>query len=87
MRQSLPRQHASETEETEKVPVFVVKGIREAILDEVFQPGERYSGGRFGGEKRGENYWLYVPSLVQRRASKSIIGHAGPGRQSVSFVP
>ena len=41
MRQPLPRKHASETEETEKVPVFVVKGIREAILDEVFQPGDR----------------------------------------------
>jgi hypothetical protein len=41
MRQALPRKHASETEETEKVPVSVVKGIREAILDEVFQPGDR----------------------------------------------
>ena len=41
MRQPLPRKHASETEEAEKVPVFVAKGIREAILDEVFQPGDR----------------------------------------------
>jgi DNA-binding GntR family transcriptional regulator len=41
MRQSLPYNRANETEETEKVPVFVVKEIREAILDEVFQPGDR----------------------------------------------
>jgi hypothetical protein len=31
----------SETPETEKVPVLLVKRIREAILDEVFQPGDR----------------------------------------------
>jgi DNA-binding GntR family transcriptional regulator len=41
MRQPLPRKHGSETEETEKVPVFVVKKIREGILDEVFKPGDR----------------------------------------------
>jgi DNA-binding GntR family transcriptional regulator len=31
----------SETQETEKAPVLVVKRIREAILDEVFKPGDR----------------------------------------------
>jgi DNA-binding GntR family transcriptional regulator len=41
MHQPSPHKHTSETEETEKVLVFVVKKIREAILDEVFQPGDR----------------------------------------------
>ena len=31
----------SETPETEKVPVLLVKRIREAILDEVFHPADR----------------------------------------------
>jgi DNA-binding GntR family transcriptional regulator len=41
MHQSSPSKRGSETPETEKVPVFLVKRIREAILDEVFQPGDR----------------------------------------------
>jgi DNA-binding GntR family transcriptional regulator len=41
MRQPSSRKYTSEPEETEKVPVFVVKRIREAILDEVFRPGDR----------------------------------------------
>jgi DNA-binding GntR family transcriptional regulator len=40
MQPSTPKR-GSETEENEKVPFFLVKRIREAILDEVFQPGER----------------------------------------------
>ena len=40
MQPSLPKR-GSETEENEKVPFFLVKRIREAILDEVFQPGDR----------------------------------------------
>src|SRR6516162_8955687 len=31
----------SETPESQKVPFLLVKRIREAILDEVFQPGDR----------------------------------------------
>ena len=40
MQPSLPKR-GSETEENEKVPFFLVKRIREAILDGVFQPGDR----------------------------------------------
>ena len=40
MQPSTPKR-GSETEESEKVPFFLVKRIREAILDEVFQPGDR----------------------------------------------
>jgi DNA-binding GntR family transcriptional regulator len=40
MRQLSPSKNANETEETEKVTFLVVKGIREAILDEVFKPGD-----------------------------------------------
>ena len=40
MQPSLPKR-GSETEESEKVPFFLVKRVREAILDEVFQPGDR----------------------------------------------
>ncbi len=40
MHQPSPLKPGSETPETEKVPVFLVKRIREAILDEVFQPGD-----------------------------------------------
>ena len=41
MRQRSPPENASETQETEKALFFVVKRVREAILDEVFQPGDR----------------------------------------------
>src|SRR5215471_13589554 len=37
---SLPK-NANETQDTEKAPTLVVKRIREAILDEVFKPGDR----------------------------------------------
>jgi DNA-binding GntR family transcriptional regulator len=40
MRQASPSQNVNETQETEKVPFLLVKRIREAILDEVFQPGD-----------------------------------------------
>jgi DNA-binding GntR family transcriptional regulator len=39
MRQT-PLKNANQTEETEKAPFLVVKRIREAILDKVFQPGD-----------------------------------------------
>jgi DNA-binding GntR family transcriptional regulator len=32
--------NANETQEAEKVPFLVAKRIREAILDEVFKPGD-----------------------------------------------
>jgi DNA-binding GntR family transcriptional regulator len=32
--------NANETQDTEKAPFFVVKRVREAILDEVFKPGD-----------------------------------------------
>jgi hypothetical protein len=35
-----PFKNANQTEETEKAPFLVVKRIREAILDKVFQPGD-----------------------------------------------
>ena len=34
------RKNANERPETEKVPTVVIKKIREAILDEVFKPGD-----------------------------------------------
>jgi DNA-binding GntR family transcriptional regulator len=34
------RKNANETQDTDKVSFLVVKGIREAILDEVFKPGD-----------------------------------------------
>jgi DNA-binding GntR family transcriptional regulator len=36
-----PRKNSNETQETEKATFLVVKRIREAILDEVFKPGDR----------------------------------------------
>src|SRR6516162_7247637 len=41
MREPSPYKDESETEEIEKAPFFLVKRVREAILDEVFQPGDR----------------------------------------------
>ena len=40
MRQPLPPKNANQTQETEKAPFLVVKRVREAILDEVFNPGD-----------------------------------------------
>ena len=40
MRQSSPRKNSNETRDIEKAPLLVVKRIREAILDEVFKPGD-----------------------------------------------
>jgi DNA-binding GntR family transcriptional regulator len=40
MRQPSPPKNTNETQETEKVSFLVVKRIREAILDEVFKPGD-----------------------------------------------
>jgi len=40
MRQSTPRKKSNKTQETEKATFQVVKRIREAILDEVFKPGD-----------------------------------------------
>ena len=40
MRQPSPPKNANETEESEKAPSLVVKRIREAILDEIFKPGD-----------------------------------------------
>ena len=34
------RKNATESQQTEKAPVVVVKRLREAILDEVFKPGD-----------------------------------------------
>jgi DNA-binding GntR family transcriptional regulator len=41
MRQLSPPTNAKETQDTEKAPFLVVKRVREAILDETFQPGDR----------------------------------------------
>ena len=41
MHQLSPPKNANETQENGKVPFLVVKRIREAILDEDFQPGDR----------------------------------------------
>jgi DNA-binding GntR family transcriptional regulator len=41
MRQPLAPKNANETQETEKAPFLVIKRVREAILDEVFKPGDR----------------------------------------------
>ena len=40
MHQPSLRKNANETQDTDKVSFLVVKGIREAILDEVFKPGD-----------------------------------------------
>jgi DNA-binding GntR family transcriptional regulator len=40
MRKPLPPKNANDTQETEKAPFLVVKRVREAILDEVFKPGD-----------------------------------------------
>ena len=40
MRQSAPRKNSNKTQETEKATFQVVRRIREAILDEVFKPGD-----------------------------------------------
>jgi DNA-binding GntR family transcriptional regulator len=40
MRQISPLKNVNETEEAEKAPFLVVKRIREAILDQTFQPGD-----------------------------------------------
>jgi hypothetical protein len=36
------RKNANERPETEKVPILAIKRIREAILDEVFKPGDHF---------------------------------------------
>jgi DNA-binding GntR family transcriptional regulator len=41
MHQPLSPKRGSETPESEKVPFLLVKSIREAILDETFEPGDR----------------------------------------------
>jgi hypothetical protein len=41
MHQALSPKPGSETPESQKVPFLLVKRIREAILDETFQPGDR----------------------------------------------
>jgi DNA-binding GntR family transcriptional regulator len=41
MHQPSSHKRGSETPESQKVPFLLVKRIREAILDEVFQPGDR----------------------------------------------
>jgi DNA-binding GntR family transcriptional regulator len=41
MRQLSPPTNANETQDTEKAPFLVVKRVREAILEETFQPGDR----------------------------------------------
>jgi GntR family transcriptional regulator, rspAB operon transcriptional repressor len=41
MHRPSPSKRRSETAESEKAPALVVKRIREAILDEIFQPGDR----------------------------------------------
>jgi hypothetical protein len=41
MHQALSLKPGSETPESQKIPFFLVITIREAILDEVFQPGDR----------------------------------------------
>jgi hypothetical protein len=38
------RKNANERQETEKAPFLVVKRIRETIFDEVFKPGDLFSG-------------------------------------------
>jgi DNA-binding GntR family transcriptional regulator len=40
MRQPLPPKNANETQEAEKASFLVVKRVREAILDEIFKPGD-----------------------------------------------
>ena len=40
MRQPSPPKNSNKTEETEKATFLVIKRIREAILDEVFKPGD-----------------------------------------------
>src|SRR5215469_18223807 len=40
MPQSTPRKNSNKTQETEKATFQVVRRIREAILDEVFKPGD-----------------------------------------------
>jgi DNA-binding GntR family transcriptional regulator len=40
MRQLSPPANANETQDTEKAPFLVVKRLRQAILDETFQPGD-----------------------------------------------
>jgi DNA-binding GntR family transcriptional regulator len=40
MREPLAPKNANETQGTEKVPFLVVKRVHEAILDEVFKPGD-----------------------------------------------
>jgi len=36
-----PPKNANESQDTEKAPFLVIKRVREAILDEVFKPGDR----------------------------------------------
>src|SRR6516162_11529239 len=40
MRKPSPAKNANETQDTEKATFLVLKRIREAILDEVFKPGD-----------------------------------------------
>jgi DNA-binding GntR family transcriptional regulator len=50
MRQPSPRKNATETQETEKVSFLVVKKVREAILDQVFKPGDHLGETELAGK-------------------------------------
>jgi len=75
MRQLSPPTNANETQDTEKAPFLVVKRVREAILDEVFKPGDHLgevglaekskSAGRPFG-KRSSPWKKKVPSSSAR---------------------
>jgi hypothetical protein len=57
------RKNANERPETEKVPILVIKRIREAILDEVFKPGD-YLGEVDLAEKFEVSRWPVREALL-----------------------
>ena len=76
MRQSSPRKkNSNETQETEKATFLVVKRIREAILDEVFKPGDH-----FGEAELAEKFEVSRSSVRETLLALEKEGTRSPGK-------
>jgi hypothetical protein len=90
MRRPSPPKNVSETQETEKAPFLVVKRIREAILDDVFLPGDRLTEAelveKFGVSRSPVRELARTPgdSLILRE--ERVVGANGCRRHRTFFL-
>jgi hypothetical protein len=66
MRQQAGLKNASEG----KVPLLIVKRIRQAILDEVFKPGDHLGGGQISREIRSQPVAGFAKPLLWKRKAQ-----------------